>query len=76
MQPLAACGVMAAAVLGVREVLIALGAEHPAIYLFPMIVVGAAAYVGSALVIARETSRDLLSLLKQALRREKVPGDV
>jgi lipopolysaccharide exporter len=69
LQPLAACAVMASAVWLVREGLIGAGVEHPAIYLLVEIAVGALAYVAAALVICRETSRDLLSLLRKALRR-------
>jgi len=68
-QPLAACGVMAAVAWGVRDMLIAVGLGHPAILLVAMIVAGACAYVGAALVLCRETARDLLGLLKKALRR-------
>jgi O-antigen/teichoic acid export membrane protein len=64
-QPLLACGVMAAAVIGVREI----GFTQPLVELIVEIVVGAIAYVAAALVIAPKTSRDLLGLLKKALRR-------
>jgi lipopolysaccharide exporter len=69
LRPLLACGVMAVASLGVRQVLIMVGLDHNAIVLAAMIVVGAGAYVAAALVISRETSRDLLSLVKRALKR-------
>lgn len=69
MQPVIACGVMAAVVLLVNRGLLAADIDHPAIRLCAMIVTGAFAYVSSALVIARETSRDLLSLVKKALHR-------
>jgi hypothetical protein len=39
------------------------------VQLATMITVGAAAYVLAALTICRATSRDLLDLLKQALKR-------
>jgi hypothetical protein len=68
-QPLLACAVMAAAALGVNGLLRAAGVEHNAIYLVAEIVAGAAAYVVAALVICRETSRDLLALLKKTLKR-------
>jgi hypothetical protein len=69
LQPLAACAVMASAVWLVQKGMQGAGVEHPAIYLVVEIVVGAVAYVGAALVICRDTSRDLLGLLKKALKR-------
>jgi PST family polysaccharide transporter len=69
LQPLAACGVMAAAALGVREALVAQRIAHPAIHLAAMIAVGAAAYVAAALVICRATARDLLNLVRQVRKR-------
>ena len=68
-QPLAACAVMAAAVYASHRGLTAMAWTHPAVQLAVMIVVGAAAYVLAALTICRATSRDLLDLLKQALKR-------
>jgi hypothetical protein len=41
----------------------------PAVVLIAMIAAGAIAYVAAALVICRETARDLLSLVRRALRR-------
>jgi lipopolysaccharide exporter len=69
MQPLIACGVMAAAVFAVHHGLSVAGVAHPLIYLCVEIVVGALAYVLAALVICRETSKDLIVLLGKALRR-------
>lgn len=69
LQPLAACAVMAAAVWAMHEALAFVGLGHPAIQLVAMIVVGAAAYVAAALVICRATARDLLGLMRKALRR-------
>ena len=69
MRPLAACGVMGLAVWGIHQLLHSFDIDQPAILVASMIVVGAIAYVASALVIARETSRDLLSLVKQAIKR-------
>lgn len=69
LQPLAACAVMAAVVWVVQGALHGAGVTHPAIYLIVEIVVGALAYVGAALVLCRETSRDLLGLLKKALKK-------
>jgi PST family polysaccharide transporter len=69
LQPLAACAVMASAVWLVQFAMRGAGVHHAWIYLVVEIVVGGAAYVGAALVICRETSRDLLSLLKKALKR-------
>ncbi|HEX7836675.1 MAG TPA: hypothetical protein VF469_04380, partial [Kofleriaceae bacterium] len=69
LQPLAACGVMAAVVGAVRAALVAAGVHHPAVLLVAMIAVGAAAYAAAALVLCRATARDLLGLVKQAMRR-------
>jgi hypothetical protein len=69
LQPLAACGVMAAVVWGVHEVLVRVGLGHPAVLLVAMIVTGAVSYAGAALVLCRATARDLLALLRKALRR-------
>jgi len=68
-QPIVACVVMAGAVWLTWRGLVAVDVTHPAIVLVAEIVVGAIAYVGAALIVARETSADLLSLLKRALRR-------
>ena len=69
LQPLAACAVMAAAVFAIERALDAAGLHHPGIHLAADIVTGAIAYVAAALVVARTTSRDLLSLLKKTLKR-------
>jgi lipopolysaccharide exporter len=69
LQPLAACAVMASAVWLTQMGMRSLGVHAAWIYLVVEIIVGALAYVGGALVICRETSRDLLGLLKKALKR-------
>ena len=71
LEPLLACGVMAAAVVGANLGLDAAGLAHPAVQLVVDIVVGGAAYVAGALLLARSTSRDLLRLLKRTLKRDK-----
>ncbi|HEX4420714.1 MAG TPA: oligosaccharide flippase family protein [Kofleriaceae bacterium] len=86
LQPLAACGVMAAAAWAVRDGLIAIHLDHPAIVLTSMILTGAGVYVAAAFALCRSTTLDLLDLLKQALRRAPAgaasrppaptPGDV
>jgi len=68
-QPVLACGVMALVVWLVHDGLVALDLDHPGILLSAMVVTGAFAYVCAALVFARETSRDLLTLLRKALHR-------
>ncbi|NVB80675.1 MAG: oligosaccharide flippase family protein [Kofleriaceae bacterium] len=68
-QPLAACAVMASAVWLTHHGLVALGVHHPALYVLIEVLVGATAYVCAALVLCRESSRDLLQLLVKALRR-------
>lgn len=67
-RPLAACAVMAVAVLAVDRGLAAAGA-HPAVELGVEILVGAVAYVVAAFAVARETAIDLLQLVRRALRR-------
>jgi PST family polysaccharide transporter len=69
LQPLAACAVMAGAVYGVREGLVTIGWTHPAVMLVAMAVIGAAVYVVAALILCRDTSRDLLDLVKKALSK-------
>ena len=68
-QPLAACAFMAAAVWLTHRGLQVTGLRHPSVYVLVEIVVGAAAYVGAALVLCRETSKDLLQLTAKALKR-------
>jgi PST family polysaccharide transporter len=68
-QPLAACGAMAAGVWAVHHALAVAGFNQPAVQLVAMIAVGAALYVAAALVVCRDTARDLLGLVNQALRR-------
>jgi lipopolysaccharide exporter len=75
LQPLAACGVMAAAAWGVREALVLAHLDQPAVLLVAMIVVGAATYVAAALVLCRGTARDLRGLMKKALRRPTADTD-
>ncbi|MGE3457133.1 MAG: hypothetical protein AB7O24_18620, partial [Kofleriaceae bacterium] len=69
-QPLVACGVMAVAVFGVEYALAQGGIDHPAIRLVVGIIVGAVTYVSVALVVCRSTAKDLLQLLKKALKRD------
>jgi O-antigen/teichoic acid export membrane protein len=66
MQPLLACAVMAAAVLGVRALL---ATEYYALELVVMIVVGAVAYTVAAFAIAPSAARDLVQLARKALRK-------
>lgn len=70
-QPLAACAVMGLAVKGVSQVLVLGGLDRPAVLLIAGIVAGALAYVAAALVFARSSSRDLLRLLKGAVKRDR-----
>jgi PST family polysaccharide transporter len=70
-QPLLACGAMAAAIAGVHFGLRAAGLAYAAVELVTEIVVGAIAYVVAVLIVAPTSSRDLLRLLKKTLRRGK-----
>lgn len=72
LRPLAACAVMAAAIWGVRTLLELGGLGHPALLLVAMIGTGIAAYIPAALLLCRDTARDLIDVVKQALRRSAV----
>jgi lipopolysaccharide exporter len=69
-RPLAACAVMAAAVIGMRQGLLALDVDTPRLLLPIEVVTGAVAYIGAALVLAGSVSRDFLQLLRRALQRD------
>lgn len=68
-RPLAACAVMAVAVIGVRHGLLAIGVAQPLICLPIELIVGGAAYIAAAFVVARSSVRDLLQVLRRALKR-------
>jgi PST family polysaccharide transporter len=68
-QPLAACAVMTGAVVATSRVLAALDVDRPIVYLLVEIAVGGVAYALAALVICRTTARDLIRLLRGALRK-------
>ncbi len=69
--PLGACVPMVAAVLAVRYGLQHVGFWVRGVNLGIEVVVGGAAYVFGALIIARPLSRELISLVKEAIRRRK-----
>jgi lipopolysaccharide exporter len=83
LPPVLACAPMVAAVIGVRHALEAVGplprlVDGPlgaviakVIELGAEIVVGAAAFVGAAFLVARAASRDFIELLRGARRRGK-----
>src|SRR6185295_18164997 len=66
LPPLVACGPMAAAVLGVRHLLEPVGLR-PIVLLAVELIVGAVVYVPSALLLAREVSREFLRLFREAV---------
>jgi len=68
-RPLIACGFMVAAVLAMRFGLKNYGLEHPGILLIAEIIVGALVYVPVALVVCRDTARDLVNVLRELRRR-------
>jgi PST family polysaccharide transporter len=70
-RPLIATVPMAAAVLGARWAVAAAGLSKPSISLVVEIVVGAVVYVGSAFVIAGDTTRALISLARGVLARRR-----
>jgi lipopolysaccharide exporter len=72
LQPLAACGVMGAAVWGVHAALVHAHVHNPAAQLVAMIGTGAVVYVVAALALCPATSRDMLGLMRKALGRAPV----
>ncbi|HWN70660.1 MAG TPA: oligosaccharide flippase family protein [Haliangium sp.] len=68
-QPLLACVLMAAAVLGVRHALVAVGLEIMVLRLVIEIAVGAIVYVPAAFLCAPGITHDVLGLLRKAFRR-------
>jgi PST family polysaccharide transporter len=64
--PLLACAPMVAAVLAVRAGLAPMGLKHW-VQLLLELITGIVVYAGSALVLARQTSRELLGLARRAL---------
>lgn len=69
LRPLAACGVMAAAVLATRNGLESIGVASAGVRLVVEIATGVVTYVVAALVVARPIARDFLQLLRRALAR-------
>ncbi|MBS1118136.1 MAG: polysaccharide biosynthesis protein [Deltaproteobacteria bacterium] len=68
-RPLLACAVMGLVVWGVHAGLVLVDLDHPAVLLSAMIVTGAIAYVAAAFVVCRDTVRDVLGMLKKAVKR-------
>jgi lipopolysaccharide exporter len=68
-RPLIASGVMAAAVLAMRFGLKNYGLEHPGILLIAEIIVGTLVYVPVALLLCKDTARDLLNVLRELRKR-------
>lgn len=71
LQPLAACGVMAAAVLVLRTQVLEPVGVPALVMLVVEIVVGAVAYTGAALILCRATAKDLLSLVRRIVRGKR-----
>ena len=67
--PVLACGIMAAAVLGARYVLLAAGLENVMVRLVAEILVGAVVYVPAAFLCAPAITKDVLGLLRKAFGR-------
>ncbi len=68
-RPLLATLPMAAAVLGARWALARVGVQVPALSVVVEIVVGGAAYVASAFLIAGDTARELVKLVREVRER-------
>jgi lipopolysaccharide exporter len=73
--PLLACVPMVAAVLGARFLMRAAGLGAPIAYVLVEVLVGAAAYVGAALLLAPALARELFMVLRTTLldRRPREP---
>ncbi len=69
LPPLLACVPMALAVVGVRHALAQMGLHSATVSLVLELMVGALTYVVSALVVARELSKDFINLVMNAIRR-------
>jgi lipopolysaccharide exporter len=67
----AACGPMFAAVWGVRHGLLGLGIDQPVLSLILELLAGAVVYIVMALLLAREASMDLLTLVRGVLDRRR-----
>jgi PST family polysaccharide transporter len=80
LPPLAACVPIVAAVVVVRLGLVHAGIHVRGVGLVAEIVAGGVAYAGAASVVARSASRDLLGLMKRAVRERfeasPAPGEV
>jgi PST family polysaccharide transporter len=72
--PLAACAPMVAAVLAVRVGLSGAGVTSPVAQLAMQIAAGALAYPPAALLLARTTALDLVSVATSALHRRTAPS--
>ncbi|MCU0694227.1 MAG: oligosaccharide flippase family protein [Polyangiaceae bacterium] len=72
--PLLACIPMVGAVLGTRWLWHRLGVDGRGLGVGVEVLAGAGAYVPAALVIARGTSRDLLGLVRDQVRRRRGDG--
>ena len=75
-RPLFSTVPMAAAVLGLRWALAAAGLTHPVVSLVLEIVVVGVVYVGSAFVLAGETARELLEMVREVRARRRGEGEV
>lgn len=67
LQPLAACACMGGAIWAVHQVL---SSQPYVVQLLVEIVVGGAVYVAAALVLCRSTARELVGLVKRALKKQ------
>jgi PST family polysaccharide transporter len=72
--PLLACVPMVAVVLAVRGALVGAGVRAPGVLLAAELAAGAASYPPSALLLARSVARDLLALVRRALRERAAPS--
>jgi lipopolysaccharide exporter len=73
LPPVVACLPMVVAVLAARWAMHRVGLEQKFVTLALELICGAAAYIASALVIARSTAKDFLELLMRVIRRRRAP---
>lgn len=70
-RPLIACAAMAAAAIAAGWLLDQVANIHVAVRLAAEILAGAIAYIAVALIVCRDTAKDLIGLVKEVVRRRR-----
>jgi PST family polysaccharide transporter len=65
MPPLLACVPMAGAVFGVRWAMVRVGVTAPVVHIGVEVLLGAAVFIGSALLVARRPAQELVTLVRR-----------